>query len=45
MKKELRKNLERLLNRLPSPKLLFALVVAIVLGVIVYLALLFLLSK
>jgi hypothetical protein len=45
MEKDFKKELEKIVNIVPAPKVLFALVVAIILGVILYLSILFLMSK
>lgn len=45
MKKEVKEKLQNFVNMVPAPKVLFALVVAILLGVILYISILFLMSR
>ncbi|MHC1716619.1 MAG: hypothetical protein AB9915_01835 [Candidatus Dojkabacteria bacterium] len=45
MKKEIRKKLESIVSKFPDSKILFALTTAIILGVLLYIAILFLSSK
>jgi hypothetical protein len=45
MKKSFKKTMYETVSRLPSPKLHFALVVALLIAVVLYLSILFLVSK
>lgn len=45
MNSKLKKNIEEVINKFPNSKLLFALTVAIILSVILYIVILFFLSR